>query len=610
MNNIKIIVLLFFTTFLYSNTLKIDDTSLKIDLLSHSSIYIDKTNSLTINEIKNKNTIFQKNNKNLLGYGYSPDFTVWVKFTLKNTTNQVVEKLLEYDNTLTTNIVFYDDLHIYRDGLLDINQDRKTINPTFDISLRPLESKTYYLRLSSTITTLIVKLKLWNNKAFYVKEIQHQFALALFLGAMCILVIYNLFIYFFTKDKSYLYYVLYIFGMIVHHLVYVGIAFIYFLEPEWIIYIVKSAPCIVALPIFGLAMFTKHFLNIAEYPRLNTILNFLLILLFISIVVFILTDMFDKYRNVLTVVISIYLIYITIYSAIRKNQQAYFILLGRFIIFLAFIFMFLSSQGIFSIYDYILYFIEIAFVSEAVIFSIALSDKINKLQLEKNNANEKLFLQQQNEKERLEIKVDEKTNDLKVALEEKGLLLKELNHRVKNNMQTIVSLIRLQSDQIEDAKYVDILKTIQNRINAMSHLHEMLYQRDNINHINASEYFLMLIDELQDSFDREIEVKLDISVELKIEQAIYCGIIFNELVTNSFKYAFPEKEGYITVKLHTKGNKIYLIVSDNGIGYDQSIKSNSLGLLLINTLVQKQFKGDITIESTDGVKVEISWYAH
>ena len=609
MTHIKIIVFLFFTTFLYSNTLKLDNTVSQIDVLSNSSIYIDYTNKLNLNDIKNKNVLFKENKKSILGYGYSPSFTVWVKFTLQNTTDKVLHKILEYDNTLTTNIMFYDDNKIYKDGLLDLNKDRQTTNPTFDINLNSNESKTYYLKLSSSVTTLILKLKLWDNDEFYSKEIFHQFALALFFGAMSILIIYNLFIYFFTKDKSYLYYVLYIFGMTIHHLVYVGIAFIYILEPIWIIYVVKSASLIVALPIFGLAMFTKYFLNIEQYSKLNMILNWLLVLMFISIVIFFLNDSFDAYRNVMSIVTSVYLIYITLYSAIKKNQQAYFILLGRFIIFLAFIFMFLSSQGIFSIYDYIKYFIEISFITEAIIFSIALSDKINKLQIERNNANANLLEQQNSEKERLKMKVDEKTSDLKIALEEKGLLLKELNHRVKNNMQTIVSLIRLQCDEIEDKKYIDILKTIQNRINAMSHLHEMLYQNDHISHINANDYFFMLIDELQDSFSRDIKVKFDISVVLKSEEAVYCGLIFNELVTNSFKYAFPNKKGCITIKLYNQDNKIKFVVSDNGIGYDQSNKKDSLGLILIDTLVKQQFKGDIVTHSNDGVKVEISWDA-
>jgi len=603
-----IMVILFLVNSSFSSEiLDIGTLKGKIDLLPHASIYIDKTNNLTINDIKKKERAFISNDKITLGYGYSPDFTVWVKLVLKNDTNKRIDKIIEYDNTLTTNIIFYDGKSSYQDGLLHIDKQRRFINPIFYTTVESNSIRTYYFKLSSNVTALIIKLNLWNTKKFYINEVEHQFILALFFGSMLILAIYNVVIYFVTQDKSYIYYVFYILGTIVHHLVYVGVAFIYFLPSHIIYYFVESASFIVSLPIFALAFFTKHFLNIPQYKIINLVLNTLLILMFISIIIFVFSDFLDNYRNIFPLIVSVYLIYVTIYSAVKKNKQAYFILFGRFVIFFAFIFMYLSSKGLFNIYEYFEYFIEIAFVLEAIIFSIALSNKINTLQVERNKANERLFEQQQNEKERLKIQVSEKTLDLKEALDEKGILLKEINHRVKNNMQTIVSLIRLQNDKIDDEKYKDILNTIQNRINAMSHLHEILYQSDNIKDVNVNEYFVILIDELQYSFEHDIEVKLNISVNLKIKQAIYCGLIFNELLTNSFKYAFPDNNGKVDVKLYKNDNEVKLIVSDNGIGYEQATQSDTLGLLLIESLVKIHFKGTIDIKSEDGVTVEISW---
>ena len=155
--------------------------------------------------------------------------------------------------------------------------------------------------------------------------------------------------------------------------------------------------------------------------------------------------------------------------------------------------MFLSSLGIYNFYDVIPYFIEIFLVFEAIIFSIALSDRIKELQKEKDNAQNSLIKQQKTETKRLEKMVDDKTIALKSTLVEKEILLKELNHRVKNNMQTIISLIRLQNDEIEDVKINMLLSTIQNRISAMSHLHELLYQKDTIKFVDANEYFERII---------------------------------------------------------------------------------------------------------------------
>lgn len=240
-------------------------------------------------------------------------------------------------------------------------------------------------------------------------------------------------------------------------------------------------------------------------------------------------------------------------------------------------------------------------------FSIALANRINSLQKEKDDANRRLILHQENETKRLSKKVAIRTKDLKETLIEKELLLKELNHRVKNNMQTIVSLIRLQADEIENDKLQDILVTIQNRINAMSHLHELLYKQDNISHINTYEYFEILVEEVKDSYDKDVDIYLDIKTNIKMEQAVYCGLILNELLTNSFKYAFPNFIGTVDIKLTKEQNKITLIVKDNGIGFKQSSSYNSLGLTLVNTLAVNQLKGEISIDTKNGVETKIVW---
>ncbi len=211
------------------------------------------------------------------------------------------------------------------------------------------------------------------------------------------------------------------------------------------------------------------------------------------------------------------------------------------------------------------------------------------------------------EKEKLARQVGEKTKELQIALDEKELLLKELNHRVKNNMQTIISLIRLQSEKVNDEKIQDIFITIQNRINAMSILHELLYKQDNISQINTYDYFEMMIEELQKSYPKDVTINFDIKTDLPTEEAIYCGIILNELVTNCFKYAFPNKKGKIDISLVKIEKRTILTVSDNGVGYDQTNLSNTLGTTLVNRLVKKQLGGDITLDTKNGVKITIKW---
>jgi len=605
----KLLFLLIFTNFLYATTYTADEETKLFNLLTSSQIYIDKTRSLTIDDISKKDIEFKNNNKELLSYGYSPDFNVWVKFTLKNNSNKTITKVLEYDNPLTTQLILFDisEHKRYKEGIFHIASNRKTINPFFNISLKAGESKTYYLKASTYITTLIIKLNLWETHSFYNKELKHQSILELFFGAMAILAIYNLFIYFFSRDISYLYYVFYISGVIVHQLMYTGISYIYLLPKELLVLSIELSPFVAAIPIYALALFTKSFLKTIQYPVLNKILNIFLLLVPFSILAFMTMDQWSGYRNIVSMLLLIYLVVIAIYATYKRNRQAYFILSGWIIIFIAIILMYLSSIGIYNIYQYYPYFIEVAFLLEATLFSIALSDKINSLQNEKDAVNKKLITQKESEKERLKVQVSNKTKTLNTTLDEKDLLLKELNHRVKNNMQTIVSLIRLQADDIEDNTVQNLFITIQNRINAMSHLHELLYKQENISNINAYEYFMILIEGLQDSYENEININYKIDANLEIEQAVSCGLILNELITNSFKYAFTNNNGNITIVLNNNNGIFNLTVRDDGVGYDKSIKNNSFGLVLVQTLVESKLQGTISTNTSNGVEVKIKW---
>ena len=606
---LKIIFLLLFSSTLFANVIDINEETKTLDILSKSEIYIDKNKNLTFEDIKNQNIKFEKNNKNILSYGYSPTFDVWIKFTLKNSSKKTIKKIIEYDNPLTTNVDFFDfnKNSIQKDGLLSKDVNKFVINPIFSIELNPNEENTYFIKASSFITTLIIDLKLLDEESFYKKEIKHQIILSLFFGAMFILGIYNFFIYLFTRDISYLYYVLYILGLIIHHLMYTGIANVYFLNYEQKITIVSLASVIVAIPVYALGLFTKSFLQTKQYKKFNMVLNGFLILIPISVIFFLVTDDYDKYRNTFTMLFLVFLMIITLYATLKKNKQAYFIFFAWIIFLSSGLLMYLSSAGIFDIKKYFPYLIEASFVIEAIIFSIALANKITNLQKEKNEANQKLIIQKENETKRLSNEVDLRTKDLKNALDEKELLLKELNHRVKNNMQTIVSLIRLQSDEIENEKLKDILLTIQNRISAMGHLHELLYKQDDINYIDVYEYFEVLIEEVRDSYDSFIEIHLDIKTKLKMEQSIYCGLIINELITNSFKYAFPDKKGNIFITLEKENENIKLIIKDDGIGFDETKVNFSLGFTLVKTLAVSQLKGEIDINSKNGVTTTILW---
>ncbi|RBQ28330.1 7TM diverse intracellular signaling domain-containing protein [Aliarcobacter vitoriensis] len=601
-------VFMIFLSYLFSNSIDINKSSNK-DILAYSEIFIDYTKELTINEILNNQVNFSEIKTSIKRFGYSPDFKVWIKFTLQNTKDENISKILEFDDSLVTDIILYENnTFIDKEGLLNTNIERKTINPIFYINLNKYETKTYYIEASSKKTSLTLELGLYSFDDFYTEEIIHQIILSLFFGAMIVLALYNLSIYFMIKDISYFYYVGYIVTLVFHHLLYVGFANLYIFNSSFMEHIVNYAAIFIALPVLFLSLFSKSFLQTSQYYKINLTLNIFIGLLVLSVIFFIFTNYFEKYRNVIPISVMIYLFFITLYSVIKKNSQAKLILFGWAAILFGGLIMYLSSAGIINVDLSSYYVVEISFVLEALVFSVALANRIKKLQDEKDKIQIKLIAEQKDIQIKLNNLVSTKTNNLQIALEEKEILLKELNHRVKNNMQTIISLIRLQNDEINDSEINRLLTTIQNRISAMSHLHELLYQKDTITFIDANEYFERIIFEIQQSFENNIEVEYNINCTLSSESAIYCGLVVNELLTNSFKHAFNKDEaGIISISFFKKDEEYYLIYSDNGKGYDPTIKKSSLGLILIETLTKKQLKAQLNIISNDGVKVEITW---
>ncbi len=207
--------------------------------------------------------------------------------------------------------------------------------------------------------------------------------------------------------------------------------------------------------------------------------------------------------------------------------------------------------------------------------------------------------------------LEENRKQLEIAVDQKDTLLKELHHRVKNNLQVVTGLLDLQMSRIHDEEVIKALNEGKNRIRSMALIHQKLYRTDDLKSVNMKEYIENLMGELERSFALPgKEVRLDITaneVRMDIDKAIPLGLILNELVTNSFKYAFKDLElGVITVKLFKEGDKTHLFVSDNGPGYQVSegAPKTSLGLRLVNMLV-KQIGGKVEFNHIRGTQVKI-----
>ncbi|MBD2435436.1 PAS domain-containing protein [Nostoc sp. FACHB-110] len=202
---------------------------------------------------------------------------------------------------------------------------------------------------------------------------------------------------------------------------------------------------------------------------------------------------------------------------------------------------------------------------------------------------------------------------IEASLREKEVLLKEIHHRVKNNLAIVSSLIQMQSRRTQDAQANEILRDSHNRIASIALVHETLYSSKDLANIDFSQYISKLTTHLFDSYNtkyQQIEIKTQIEdVILDIEIAVPCGLIINELISNALKYAFPdERNGKIKVKFYQENeHDLILLIQDNGIGLPENFdsqKSKTLGINLVRGLVQ-QLRGSMTINCQQGTEFRI-----
>jgi PAS domain S-box-containing protein len=204
---------------------------------------------------------------------------------------------------------------------------------------------------------------------------------------------------------------------------------------------------------------------------------------------------------------------------------------------------------------------------------------------------------------------------IKASLREKEVLLKEIHHRVKNNLQIISSLLYLQATRTEHPGAISALRESRDRVRSMALVHEGLYASPNLASIDMGRYVRSLVSELRRSYITEdSSVRLTVNVgdiSLGITEAIPCGLIINELVSNALKHAFPKgRDGEIRIELFRgAANQVMLTVSDSGIGFPEQMdfrKSPSLGLTLINSLVE-QLGGTIEFDRSKGTAFAITF---
>jgi len=234
-------------------------------------------------------------------------------------------------------------------------------------------------------------------------------------------------------------------------------------------------------------------------------------------------------------------------------------------------------------------------------------------------------LKQQSNKllEAKQLEINQKNDSLQKAvydqehlLREREWMLREIHHRVKNNLQIITSLLHSQSTYLKDQAALAAIRESQNRVHAMALIHQKLYQSNRLSSIPMAEYINEIVDYLMETFDQKASIKKQVvvaPVDLDVTLAVPLGLIINEAITNSLKYAFPDdRRGTIQVELKQLDYKCYwLLISDDGVGLPTNlnpVRSRTLGMSLIRGL-SKQLGGELQINQLDGVQISLTFTA-
>ena len=528
-------------------------------------MYIDRSAKETFEQIQAKT--FKPIKTNHIGLGFTKD-ALWVKFEIKNNSNQSLIRYLTLNKASLDSIALYEkkDKSILQ---LDPYIQKNIIHPSFDISFEPNETKSFYLKVHTISSSHNFKLQLKDTQTLYQDEFFYQLIKTLFLGAMFGLIIYNLFLLFFMKESVYLYYVLYIFFLTIYYTAY----------SQMMNYITSYPQVYFAIYYIGLTnifslMFVKSFLQIK-----NRIHNYIITTIVISTLLLMLTSTSMNLITTLTIINIVFILYLCLYALYEKNDQIKYILLGWILMITGTFMQVFKTHGLWSMINTFPYFYEMMIFSEAVLFSAALASRLNK------------------------------TNSLKKSLKTNTILIKELHHRVKNNMQFIILIYRLKLDKIMNPKLDQNLKEAEGTIQAMSKTYEILYQQEDLQTIDTKEYFESLILQMKQSFDTsDIHIDLNASTQLTMNQSIYSGIILNELMTNALKYAFPKNKGNIWISFKKERNKVEFTFKDDGIGFDDKTQNkDTFGLSFIEALVTDELHGHMEINSLSGVSVRVQF---
>ncbi len=488
-----------------------------------------------------------------------------------------------------------------------LKYQNELLYPYIKTTLLPHQKKIVELKVQTLYSPLDFSLYFdkWKNFLHFNKEeLLINFYLYGFISALAI---FSFLVALYLKDIAFLFYGLYLLAVLLQQGDYLGLNRFIF-PPMWQNFLIKTIIAKIALLLIFASFFAINFLRLQRFKKI--FYTYLAIIFFSFFSLILPQDGALAFYNV--IFLGLFLIFFNLFSALyvykKGVKEARFYLLGFFIAFLAYLAMILDALGIITIIYKQHNLLLIASSIEALFLLLAFADKYAILREQKERLDGLLLQELQSKKNQIEQEVQKKTKELQTALSEKELLLQELNHRVKNNLQIILSMLNLQKQNIP-LSCQEHFNKLDQRISAIAHTYSFLIGTKELKEVDMKEYLHTILQDLSKFFNKKnIQIVENIHLKLPLKEAVYIGIIINELVTNAFKHAFSSSQkGIIEIKLYQENGKKILIVSDSGKGFDKEKATSSLGLKIVYLLATRQLNGKITLHSNNQTKCIIKF---
>lgn len=572
--------------------------------------FYDKTNSLNIQNVKNE--VF-KQTPSQFTFGYKKG-NFWFKFTILNKSkkNKFIlffnEPYYEHLNLYTKkNAVWIEDKNGASINLK--NRSTQYYNPAFELTINPNETKTYYVKGNSKITSS-GEFEIFEKEYFNSYGRSYDFLYMFYFGIITFITLLSIFMFLKLKELVYLYYAGYIFFYALWVAGYSGLIFYTSLSLHYHKYLMVTS-----MWVMFLILFSSEFLNVRKYllniyKPLN-IFGYLFGVLAILIVV-----SFEPWFEIMHAISSlVFIILFTISLMILRQQNdknIKYYLIAMSVYMLTMTLMAFMSNGWIENNDINRYSFLYGSLFEIVFFTLLLTNRFYIFQNEKLSIQKELLDFKSKNEVILENKIQQRTQEISEAYtkvdklsKERGILLKELHHRVKNNFHMIMGLLWFEEKNTNEnkAKFQDI----RNRIKYMSMLHEKLYVPNDLTNISIKEYLDDIINNYK-NMKMQILLNYDIqNILLQHEEVHSLGIIVNEVINNSIKHNPLFGKLSLNIRLYTKGEKVILSIKDNGSGFNKSMLNEGMGFILIKNFSNNLLNSFYEFNVENGVEFRLTF---